>query len=157
MMKIRVFDEICSIMVESKIVTNVRPALKFISLMFLPIKSLISRSSILFVVVDFSLLFDRVNKRQKGYITHLSFSCLNKKESINTRFFFPIYPYYKQVDLCIFGANLGSGSRISRLYQVTCITLLQIATLQTIYERESLNNFSLSVPMLASHTIWAHY
>lgn len=87
MMKIRVFDEICSIMVESKIVTNVRPALKFISSMFLPIKSLISRSSILFVVVDFSLLFDRVNKRQKGYITHLSFSCLNKKESINTRFF----------------------------------------------------------------------
>lgn len=95
MMKIRVFDEICSIMVESKIVTNVRPALKFISSMFLPIKSLISRSSILFVVVDFSLLFDRVNKRQKGYITHLSFSCLNKKESINTRFFFPIYPCYK--------------------------------------------------------------
>lgn len=87
MMKIRVFDEICSIMVESKIVTNVRPALKFISSMFLPIKSLISRSSILFVVVDFSLLFDRVNKRQKGYITHLTCSCLNKKESINTRFF----------------------------------------------------------------------
>lgn len=87
MMKIRVFDVICSIMVESKIVTNVRPALKFISSMFLPIKSLISRSSILFVVVDFSLLFDRVNKRQKGYITHLTCSCLNKKESINTRFF----------------------------------------------------------------------